>query len=398
MNGPIYLDHAATTPVDPRVLEAMLPYFSTDYGNPSSVHHFGRQAEKGLERARRTVADVLNCAPDEIIFTGCGSESDNLAVRGGALAAREQRGANHIVTTPIEHPAVLATARQLRDHFGFELTELPVDHEGRVNPDDVARALRPDTALVSVMYANNEIGTVEPAAEIAAVCRERGVPFHTDAVQAASQLDVDVQKLGVSTMAIGAHKFYGPKGVGALFVRKGSPLLPTQTGGSHEHGLRAGTQNVPYVVGLAEALKITVAERETPSGNAKFRALRERIIEGVCNTIPDSALTGHRTERLPNHASFVFKGIDGNELLMHLDLAGIAASSGSACKTGDPTPSEVLRALGLTPEWALGSLRLTVGRQTTDAHVDRLLEVLPGIVKKMRDFQRMPAAADERRM
>ena len=398
MNGPIYLDHAATTPVDPRVLEAMLPYFSTDYGNPSSVHHFGRQAEKGLEHARRSVAGVLNCAPDEIIFTGCGSESDNLAVRGGALAAREQRGANHIVTTPIEHPAVLATARQLRDHFGFELTELPVDHEGRVNPDDVARALRPDTALVSVMYANNEIGTVEPVAEIAAVCRERGVPFHTDAVQAASQLDVDVQKLGVSTMAIGAHKFYGPKGVGALYIRKGSPLLPTQTGGSHEHGLRAGTQNVPYVVGLAEALKITVAERETPSGNAKFRALRERIIEGVLNAIPDSALTGHRTARLPNHASFVFKGIDGNELLMHLDLAGIAASSGSACKTGDPTPSEVLLALGLTPEWALGSLRLTVGRQTTGAHVDRLLEALPGIVKKMRDFQRMPAAADERRM
>ncbi len=384
MNDHIYLDHAATTPVDPRVLEAMLPYFSADYGNPSSVHHFGRQAEKGLEQARRTVADMLNCAPDEIIFTGCGSESDNLAVRGGALAAREQRGARHIITTPIEHPAVIATARQLRDHFGFELTELPVDGEGRVSVDDVARALRPDTALVSVMYANNEIGTVEPVAEIAAICRERGVPFHTDAVQAASQLDVDVQKLGVSTLAIGAHKFYGPKGVGALFVRKGSPLLPTQTGGSHEHSLRAGTQNVSCIVGLAEALKITAAEREGPSGNVKFRALRERIIGGALNAIPDSALTGHRSERLPNHASFVFRGIDGNELLMHLDLAGIAASSGSACKTGDPTPSEVLLALGLTPEWALGSLRLTVGRQTTDAHVDRLLEVLPGIIKKIR--------------
>ena len=394
MNDPVYLDHAATTPVDPRVLEAMLPYFSSEYGNPSSVHTFGRQAEKGLEQARRTVAELLNCAPDEIIFTGCGSESDNLAVRGGALAAREQRGARHVITTPIEHPAVIATARHLRDHFGFELTELPVDREGRVSADDVARALRPDTALVSVMYANNEIGTVEPVAEIAAICRERGVPFHTDAVQAASQLDVDVQKLGVNTLAIGAHKFYGPKGVGALYARKGSPLLPTQTGGSHEHGVRAGTQNVPYIVGLAEALKITVAERETPSGNAKFRALRERIIEGVLSAIPDSALTGHRTERLPNHASFVFRGIDGNELLMHLDLAGIAASSGSACKTGDPTPSEVLLALGLTPEWALGSLRLTVGRQTTDAHVDRLLAALPGIVKKMRDFQMMPAAAD----
>jgi cysteine desulfurase len=383
MNDPIYLDHAATTPVDPRVLEAMLPYFSSEYGNPSSVHTFGRQAEKGLEQARRTVAELLNCAPDEIIFTGCGSESDNLAVRGGALAAREQRGARHVITTPIEHPAVIATARHLRDHFGFELTELPVDREGRVSADDVARALRPDTALVAVMYANNEIGTVEPVAEIAAVCRERGVPFHTDAVQAASQLDVDVQKLGANTLAIGAHKFYGPKGVGALYVRKGSPLLPTLTGGSHEHGVRAGTQNVPYIVGLAEALKITVAERETPSGNAKFHALRERIIEGVLNAIPDSALTGHRAERLPNHASFVFRGIDGNELLMHLDLAGIAASSGSACKTGDPAPSEVLLALGLTPEWALGSLRLTVGRQTTDAHVDRLLEVLPGIVKKL---------------
>lgn len=381
MNHPIYLDHAATTPVDPRVLEAMLPYFSSEYGNPSSVHTFGRQAEKGLEQARRTVAELLNCAPDEIIFTGCGSESDNLAVRGGALAAREQRGARHVITTPIEHPAVIATARHLRDHFGFELTELPVDREGRVSADDVARALRPDTALVAVMYANNEIGTVEPVAEIAAVCRERGVPFHTDAVQAASQLDVDVQKLGVNTLAIGAHKFYGPKGVGALYVRKGSPLLPTQTGGSHEHSLRAGTQNVPYIVGLAEALKITVAERE--ENNAKFRALRERIIEGVLNAIPDSALTGHRAERLPNHASFVFRGIDGNEMLMHLDLAGIAASSGSACKTGDPTASEVLLALGLTPEWALGSLRLTVGRQTTDAHVDRLLEVLPGIVKKL---------------
>ena len=387
MNEHIYLDHAATTPVDPRVLEAMLPYFSGDYGNSSSVHHFGRQAEKGLEQARRTVADFFHCAPDEIVFTSCGSESDNLAVRGGALAAREQRGAGHIVTTPIEHPAVIATARQLRDHFGFELTELPVDRDGRVSADDVARALRPDTALVSVMYANNEIGTIEPIAEIAALCRARGVPFHTDAVQAASQLDVDVQALGVSTLAIGAHKFYGPKGVGALYVRKGSPLLPTQTGGSHEHGLRAGTQNVPYIVGLAEALRITAAERE--SNNARMRHLRERIIEGILNAIPDSALTGHRAERLPNHASFVFRGIDGNELLMHLDLAGIAASSGSACKTGDPKPSEVLLALGLPPEWALGSLRLTVGRQTTDAHVDRLLEVLPASLKKMREFQPM---------
>lgn len=382
MREHIYLDHAATTPVDSRVLEAMLPYFAGDYGNPSSIHHFGRRAEAAVERARRELAEGLNCSPREIIFTGCGSEADNLALRGGALAARERRGANHLITTPVEHAAVLATARHLRDHFGFELTELPVDRDGRVNPGDVARAIRADTALVSVMYANNEIGTIEPIAEIAAICRERDVPLHTDAVQAASQLDVDVQKLGVSFLALGAHKFYGPKGVGALYVREGAPLLPAQTGGEHERGLRAGTQNVPYIVGLAEAFKITVAERE--AHNARFHAQRDRIIEGVLRAIPDSALTGHRTERLPNHASFVFRGVNGNDLLMHLDMAGIAASSGSACKTGDPEPSGVLLALGLPPEWARGSLRITVGRGTTDAHVDRLLEVLPGIVEKLR--------------
>lgn len=382
MNERIYLDHAATTPVDPRVLEAMLPHFSQNYGNPSSVHAFGRQAEKALEQARRDVAAVLNCSPAEIIFTGCGSEADNLALRGGALAARRQRSAGHILTTPIEHDAVLNTARQLRDHFGCELTELPVDSEGRVNPDDVARALRPDTALVSIIYANNEIGTIEPIAEIAAVCRERDVPLHTDAVQAGSQLELDVQKLGVDYLALGAHKFYGPKGVGALYVRAGSPLLPIQTGGGHEHGLRAGTQNVPYIVGLAEALKITAAERV--SHNTRFQKLREQVIEGILNTIPESKLTGHRTERLPNHASFAFRGVDGNDLLMHLDLAGIAASSGSACKTGDPEPSEVLLALGLSPAWALGSLRVTVGRQTTQTQIDRLLEVLPGIIQKLR--------------
>ncbi len=382
MSDYIYLDYAATTPVDPRVVQAMLPYFSDDFGNPSSVHKFGRRAEKAVEQARRDVAEVLNCSPREIIFTSCGSESDNLALRGAALAERERRGANHLIVSPIEHSAVTATLRQLRDHFGFALTELEVDPAGYVTPDLVANALRPDTALVSVMYANNEIGTIEPIAEIAAACRARGVSFHTDAVQAGSQLDLDVQKLGVDYMALGAHKFYGPKGVGVLYVRTGSPLLPTQTGGSHENGLRAGTQNTPYIVGLAEALKITANERETH--NAHFRQLRERLIEGVLRTIPDSQLTGHRAERLPNHTSFVFRGVNGNDLLMHLDLAGIAASSGSACKTGDPKPSEVLLALGLSEDWALGSLRLTVGRQTTEAHVEKLLEVLPGRVEAVR--------------
>jgi cysteine desulfurase len=382
MDNPIYLDHAATTPVDPRVLAAMLPFFSDDYGNPSSAHAFGRCAEKAVEQARRDVAAVLNCAPAEIIFTGCGSEADNLALRGGALAARELRGASHLIVSAIEHDAVLATARQLRDHFGFTLAELPPDHQGRLTPADVDRALRSDTALVSVMYANNEIGTIEPVAEMAQLCRDRGVLFHTDAVQAASQLDVDVQKLGVDYLALGAHKFYGPKGVGALYVRTGAPLLPMLTGGGHERGLRAGTSNVPYIVGLAEALKITAAERA--GHNSRFLALREHLIETVLRLIPASQLSGHRSERLPNHASFVFQNVDGNELLMRLDLAGVAASSGSACKTGDPKPSSVLLALGLAPDWALGSLRLTVGRQTTEAHIDRLLAVLPEAVRKMR--------------
>ncbi len=390
MSEPVYLDYAATTPVDARVLEAMLPYLREDFGNPSSVHVFGRRAEKALEQARRTVAEVLQCAPAEVYFTGCGSEADNLAVRGLAFTARAARGADHLITTPIEHEAVLATVHQLRDHFGFDVTEVPVDAAGRVSAADVERALRPTTALVAVMLANNEIGTVQPIAEIAAVCAARGVPVHTDAVQAASQLDVDVRHLGVTTLALGAHKFYGPKGVGALYVRAGTRLLPAQTGGGQERGLRAGTHNVAYIVGLAEALRLTAAERA--AHNARFRAWRERLIEAVLTTIPDSRLTGHRSERLPNHASFVFHGVNGNDLLMHLDLAGIAASSGSACKTGDPRPSGVLLALGLAPEWALGSLRVTVGRGTTDAHLDQLLAALPGLVHKLRAEQWAPGA------
>ena len=383
------MDFAATTPVDERVLQAMLPFFSDAFGNPSSVHRWGQRAERALEQARRDVADVLNCSPAEVIFTGGGSEADNLALRGAALAAREASGADHLITTPIEHGAVLSTLRQLRDHFGFSLTILPVDAAGRVAPSDLAAAIGPRTALVSVMLACNEIGTIEPLAELGAICRERGVLLHTDAVQAASQLDVDVQRLGVDLLALGAHKFYGPKGVGMLFARAGAALLPTQTGGGHEHGLRAGTPNLPYIVGLAEALKLTALERE--QNNARFAALRDQIITGVLAAIPDSALTGHPVERLPNNASFVFKGMDGNELLMHLDLAGIAASSGSACKTGDPEPSEVLLAVGLPREWALGSLRVSVGRSTTSSHVERLLGVLPGIVQKLRAADQAPA-------
>ncbi len=385
----IYLDYAATTPLEPRVLEAMLPFLREEFGNPSSVHGYGRRAEKAVEGARRTVAEVLGCAPDEIIFTSGGSESNNLALRGAAFAAREQRGANHLITAPTEHEAVLATLHQLRDHFGFELTELPVDRTGRVAPEAVARALRPDTGLVSVMMANNEIGTLQPVAEIAAICRERGVLVHTDAVQAASQLDLDVRVLGVDLLSLGAHKFYGPKGVGVLYVRHGTPLLPTQTGGAQERGQRAGTPNVAYIVGLAEALRITAQERETH--NPRFAALREYVIAGVLSNVPESRVTGHRLERLPNHASFVFRHVNGNDLLMHLDLAGFAASSGSACKTGDPRPSGVLLALGLEPEWALGSLRITVGRGTTETHVERLVAVLPKVIEKLRAEHLAPA-------
>jgi len=378
----VYLDHAATTPADPRVLEAMLPYFRESFGNPSSIHRWGQAAEAAVEDARRSVARVLGCSPEEIVFTSCGSESDNLALRGAALAARELRQATHLLTTPVEHPAVLRTARHLAEHAGFELEMIPVDGDGRVDPKTLESRLRSGTALVSVIYANNEIGTINPIRELAAVCRARGVPFHTDAVQAASQLEVQAGELGVDLMSIGAHKFYGPKGVGALYVRQGTGLIPAQTGGSQEHGLRAGTHNVPLIVGIAEALRLTDLERQTQADH--FRMLRDRLIAGVLEGISGARLTGHPTERLPNHASFVFRGLDGNALVAALDMAGYGCSSGSACKTGSPEPSEVLTATGLPREWALGSLRVTVGRRTTIADIDGLLEVLPGIVVRLR--------------
>ena len=381
-NNKTYLDYAATTPVDPRVLEAMLPIFNQTFGNPSSVHTFGQQAEAALEQSREIVAGILNCEGDEVIFTSCGSESDNLALRGAALAARRQRGANHILISPVEHHAVSRTVQQLADLHGFELELLPVDQSGMVQPQSVADCLRPETALVSVIYANNEIGTINPIGEIGAICRQRQIPFHTDAVQAAAYLPVDTQALNVDLLAVGAHKFYGPKGVGALYVRKGTPLVPVQTGGGQEFGLRAGTHNVPYIVGLARALELAQTERAGRSN--KLRPLRDHIVGRVLEDIPDSKLTGHPEKRLPNHASFVFDKADGNALLMMLDVAGFACSSGSACKTGNPEPSEVLTALGLSTSWALGSLRITLGSQTTAGEVDAFLGILPGLVERVR--------------
>ena len=381
MDFPIYLDYAATTPVDEAVLAAMLPHFSENFGNPASIHRWGRSADKVIEQSRRDVAACLHCEPNEIVFTSGGTESDNYALRGAALALREAGRGNHLVTSAIEHDAVLHTALQLRDHYGFDLTILPVDALGQVRLADVEAALRPNTSLISIMYANNEIGTVQPIAEIAALARSRNIITHTDAVQAASQLDLDVQRLGVDLLALGAHKFYGPKGAGALYIRRGTPLVPAQTGGSHERGRRAGTSNVPYIAGLAAALQL-VAERRA-ADNARYAGLRNRLIAGLTE-IPESRLTGHPEQRLPNNASFVFHNIDGNELLMRLDLEGVAASSGSACKTGDPEPSEVMLALGLDRSWALGSLRLTVGRPTTEAEVDRAVEVVHRVVAAMR--------------
>lgn len=378
----IYLDYAATTPVDPRVLNAMLPYFTENFGNPSSVHRYGQQAEAALDSARETVSAVLNCRPDEIIFTSCGSESDNLALRGAALAMREKTGANWILTSRAEHHAVSKTAEQLEKHYGFQVEWLEVDEFGMVHPETVEKAICHETAVVSVMYANNEIGTINPIAEIAKVCQKRGVLFHTDAVQAAAYLPVDVQALGVDLLSLGAHKFYGPKGVGALYVRKGTPLIPSQTGGGQEFQLRAGTQNVPYIVGFAEAFRLTHEEREQRT--AHVRPLRDRIAGTVLEEIPNSRLTGHPINRLPNHCSFAFEGVDGNLLLTLMDAAGFACSSGSACKTGNPEPSEVMAAIGLTREWGLGSLRVTLGMDTTPEHVDALLEALPSLIEKAR--------------
>ena len=382
----IYLDYAATTPVDPRVLDAMMPFFSTSFGNPSSIHRYGQQAEAAIESARETIAIALNCRADEIIFTSCGSESDNLALRGAALAVRAKTDANRILTSKVEHHAVSKTAEQLEKYFGFEVKWLEVDEYGMVQPQTVEQALDDKTALVSVMYANNEIGTINPIREIAAVCHRHGVLFHTDAVQAAAYLPVDVQSLGIDMLSLGGHKFHGPKGVGGLYVRKGTPLVPSQTGGGQENNLRAGTQNVPYIVGFAEALRLTVEEREKRFAHVK--PLRDRVIGSVLETIPDSRLTGHMETRLPNHASFAFKNVDGNLLLTLLDVAGFACSSGSACKTGNPEPSEVMAAIGLAREWGLGSLRITLGVGTTAEQIGSFVKTLPSVVEQARELSK----------
>jgi len=385
MSERIYLDHAATTPLDPRVLEAMLPYLREHWGNPSSLYAEAREARKGLDAARRTVAELLGCRPQEVIFTSGGSESASLAVRGSANAGR--RRGDHIITSAIEHHAVLHTVQQLEKE-GSRATYLPVDGQGFVDLEALAEALTPETVLVSIMHANNEVGTVEPIGEAARIVKERNrhCVFHTDAVQAVGMLDIDVDRLGVDMLSIGAHKVYGPKGVGALYVRTRTPLEPQILGGSQEHNRRAGTENVAGAVGLARAMDL--AYGEMTARTAHYRALRDRLLAEVPARVPFTQITGplDTERRLANSFSCCFQFVEGEAVLMALDLAGIAASSGSACTSGSLEPSHVLTAMGISEELARGSLRVTLGKDNTSAEIDRFLDVLPGVVARLREL------------
>lgn len=376
----VYLDHSASTPVDPRVVEVMMPYFTDVYGNASSSHSFGRKAERAIEDARKTIAGILNCRASEIVFTSGGSESDNLAIRGAAWQARLP-DKNRLVTMPLEHSAVSRTVKQLADVMGFEQVIAPVDRYGLVTAEAFAEACANGALVASIMYANNEVGTIQPIEQLARIARNCGIIFHTDAVQGAGQLPLDVQALDVDMLSLSAHKFYGPKGVGALYVRDGIELVPSQSGGSHENGRRAGTHNTPLIVGMAKALEIAYQEYEARV--AHYRLIRDTLIEGVLSRVPNAQLSGHPEQRLPGHASFVFEGIDSNLLLMHLDTRGIAASGGSACKTGNPEPSAVLMAMGYTAKEAVGGLRLTVGQQTTMEDITYTVDVLAEVVEKL---------------
>jgi cysteine desulfurase len=379
----IYLDYAATTPVDRRVLAAMLPYFTEHAGNPSSMHAFGQEARAAVDRARLEVASLLGARPGEIIFTSGATESDNLAVIGVALA-RVPQGASgskgHVITSTIEHHAVHEACHFLQER-GFEVTMVPVGASGIVDPDDVRRALRPDTALISIMAANNEIGTLQPVAEIGAIAREHGVPFHTDATQWVGALPARVDDLRVDLLSLSGHKRYGPKGVGALYVRTGTPLVPLQRGGGHERGRRGGTENVPGIVGLGAALRIAGAEMDEEI--ERLTALRDRLIAGAL-AIPGVALNGDPVRRLPNNVNLSVDGTDSQSLVIALDLRGVGVSAGSACSSGTLEASHVLTALGVPAERAMSAVRLTLGRPTTAAEVDEALDVLRAVVTQLR--------------
>ena len=377
----IYLDYAATTPTHENVVAAMQPYYSEIYGNPSSLHQFGREARKAVDAARLNVAALIKAKPEEIIFTSGGSEADNFALKGIAFTNRE-RG-NHIIVSKIEHHAILESAHFLEAQ-GFAITYIDVDSEGRINPEDVKKALTPKTILVSIMHANNEIGVIQPIEEIAKIVKDHQAYFHADAVQTAGALEIDVEKLGVDMLSLSAHKFYGPKGVGALYIKKGTRIKPFMHGGGQERRRRASTENVPGIVGLGKAAEIVMAERE--KWVAHLKPLRDKLIKGVLEKIPDTMLNGHPTERLPNNVNVTIKFIEGESMLLTLDMEGVGCSTGSACSSGSLEPSHVLRALGRTHSESHGSLRFTLGRHTTAEDIDYVLEVLPRIVQKLRDM------------
>jgi len=378
----IYLDHAATTPIRPEVLEVMLPYLTEHQGNPSSIHASGRRARQALDEAREEIARHLGAKPREIVFTASGTEADNLAVRGVAWAASAK--GRHIVTSAVEHKAILATTAVLERH-GFEVTVVGVDRSGRVDPEEVAAAITDRTTLVTIQSANNEVGTLQPVAAIGAICRARGVAFHVDAVQSAAFEPPNPNAWQATLVSLSAHKMYGPKGVGALYVRQGTAMLPQSSGGAQERQRRAGTENVPAIAGFAEAMRLVHTDP------TDFVPLRDRLIAGA-TALDGLTLSGHPTERLPNSASFVVDGVEGGDLVAALDLEGIEASTGSACTTGSVEPSHVLLAMGVDPQEARGSLRLTIGRTTTEAEVDRTLVVLAGVVGRLRGM-RAPAGA-----
>ena len=388
----IYMDHAATTPVRREVLEAMLPYFSESFGNPSSIYTLAQDGRKAVDDSREVIARVLGARMSEIIFTSGGTESDNAAIKGAALALRNT--GNHIVTSSIEHHAVVHTCHQL-EQLGFEVTYLPVDQYGKVHPEDVGRVITDSTILATIMVANNEIGTIEPIAEIARVVKEearrrdRTIVMHTDAVQAAGFLDLNVRALGVDMLSLSAHKFHGPKGAGALYIRRGTPFDPQQTGGGQERQRRSGTENVPGIVGMAEALRLATQEREDL--NTRCRYLRDKIIAGLQERLDGAHLNGHPTDRLANNVNISFESVEGEPILLGLDFAGICASSGSACSSASLEPSHVLLAIGRSADLAQGSLRITLGADNTEEEVEYLLSVLPGLVERLRA---MPALSE----
>ena len=375
----IYLDHAATTAVDKEAIKAMLPYFDNKFGNASSLHQFGQEAKEALEQSRETVAKLINADPREIIFTSGGTESDNWAIKKIAFT-NEDKG-NHIITSRIEHHAVLESCEFLGKN-GFKVTYLPVDRYGRVNPEDVKKAITKSTVLVTIMHANNEIGTIEPIEEIGKICKEKGVYFHTDAVQTVGKVPIDVKKMNVDLLSCSSHKLYGPKGVGFLYVKKGTKIAPMIHGGGHEFCLRSGTENIAGIAGFAKACEL--AQKNMEKWNSHEKKLRDKLVKGVLESIPESWLNGHPEKRLEGNANFCFKCIEGESLILHLDDKGVAASTGSACSTKELKPSHVLTAIGLSPVDAHGSLRLTLGKDSTEKEIDYVLEVLPGIVADLR--------------